>query len=214
MRSLPRVSLSGQTAPVRMMRVVRVFVAGAIFLAACSGDSTEFPASPSITATVATTASSTEPDAVDCPELDGREVVVRGHALTVVPEEFTLVGDVVTTSTGSDDLGGETHSVQRFGDRVGRWIEFDAFGMESPAAYIEELMARAPTESVTYAPCVDLSTGTQRVEYTTAISRQPDRTILATQEWEYGGFSVSSHPDVALADLLAIASGLRTPKSP
>ena len=41
-----------------------------------------------------------------------------------------------------------------------------------------------------------------------AFSRQSDRTILATQEWEYGGFSVSSHPDVGLADLLAIASGL------
>ena len=109
------------------------------------------------------------------------------------------------------DAGGESHLIQRFTDPQGRWIELDEFGAESPTAYLRDLNAGVPTEDVTYPYCVDLTTGPEAIESTLIVAHHPDRTILGTQEWEYGGFTISGGPDVTLDDLLAVASGLRTP---
>jgi hypothetical protein len=146
-----------------------------------------------------------------CEPLSGTELVVGDHALTRVPAGFRPDGEVTESSTGFVDAGGESHAVQRFTNPEGQWIEFDSFGAGSPAAYIADLNADVPSESVTYRRCADLLSGPEMVEHSLIVARHPDRTIVAAQEWEYGGFSISGHPDVAVDDLLTMASGLRIP---
>ena len=153
---------------------------------------------------------SEEPASVDesCDGLDGTEPVVGGHALTAIPDGFERDGEVSETSTGFVDMGGETHARLRFSDADGRWIEFDSFGMGSPETYAQELHTGAVSERVTYVRCVNPGDA-QPIEYQATLSHHPDRTILAAQEWEYGGFSISGSPDVTVEELLAVASGLR-----
>lgn len=142
-----------------------------------------------------------------CAGLDGTEPVVGGTALTSVPPGFVRDGDVVETSTGFIDMDGESHATLRFSDSDGRWIEFDSFGVESPGAYVEQLHAGAVTQRVTYLRCVNPADA-QPTEHQATLSNHPDRTILAAQEWEYGGFALAGSPDVTAEELLTVASGL------
>lgn len=148
-----------------------------------------------------------------CVPLDGTELVVGDHVLTAVPAGFEPVGDVDVSQVRTVDDGGEMHAVQRFEDPAGRWIEFDSFGIGSPAAYVEELRDGAgKREDRTYTRCEDLTTGSARVEYSIGVAYHSDRTVAAAQEWEYGGFSITGGPEFGVDEvdeLLVLAAGLR-----
>lgn len=150
-----------------------------------------------------------------CAGLDGTEPVVGDYALTDIPPGFERAGVVNETSTGSGvDMGGETHAILRFSDPDGRWIEFDSFGIESPAAYVDELKSGAAIAEASYQRCVFPASGPESIEYRTEVASYPDRKLIADQEWEYGGFSITGGPGVTVDEMLLVASGLRSAPPP
>lgn len=157
------------------------------------------------------TNTTTSPERGDaaCPPLRGDEPVVDRHVVAALPPGFAPDGEVVEQVIPSDAEALETHRRQRFAHPDGRWIELDSFTHESPWLLIEQLHAGATAETVRYTTCMSTFAGVQVAEGQAEVSYQDDRTLLATQEWEYGGFALTGGPGVEAADLLLVAEGLR-----
>lgn len=147
--------------------------------------------------------------ATSCARITGTELRVGDHLVVDVPVGFAPDGVVRETSTGYVDTGGEGHATLRLSDAQGRWIEVDSFGTGDPAALIGALAAGAQTEEVTAPRCIEVAGGSERITASFLVARHPDRTILAIQEWEYGGVSVTGGPGVPIGELLEVAAGLR-----
>jgi hypothetical protein len=145
----------------------------------------------------------------ECPPLFGSPLAVGSHLVTVVPDGFTPDGPVEAQQRGEVDGGGESTAVLRLVHDDGRRIEVVSFGSESPPAFVDEAHDGAATEEVTFSRCLPEADGPSSVAWTATVSSTPDRAVLGSQEWEYGGFLVVGGPGVSVEELVEVATGLR-----
>jgi hypothetical protein len=184
-------------------RLAAAVLVGAVLTGgACAGEDED------AASTTSTTASGPATTVTACQSATPSDPRVDQYVVTVRPPGFEPRGSIERTSTGPADLGGETTATLELVDGAGRSIEVVAFGVDRPSELVRRAHRGAVPEVVELQRCVssgDPYPALWRVE----ASSTSERSVVGSQEWEYGGFLVVGGPGVTRAELLAVAAGLQ-----